>query len=247
MDRASQVLMLTLLTDGPESCRTLAEKSDVPRSTLNHRDRGRELKETKAQRQQYLTPEEEKAVVNFLLLMSNLGQPVRIKFLPSLAFSIARRRATTDQLIKPPGKNWPRAFEKRHSEVKARRVKAIDWKRHEKMVYNKIRDWFDIIRKMLEDPAIRPENVYNMDETGVMLSMLGSVKVLVSKDDLRDYRGAGVKRTTVTAVECISADGRSLLPLIIWPASTHRSSALRTFRKRVQRFQNQFGMDSACV
>jgi hypothetical protein len=54
-----------------------------------------------------------------------------------------------------------------------------------------------------------------MDETGVMLSMLGSVKVLVGKDDLRGYRGAGVKRTIVTAVKCISADGRSRLPLII--------------------------------
>lgn len=61
-----------------------------------------------------------------------------------------------------------------------------------------------------------------MDETGVMLSMLSSVKVLVGKDDPRDYRGASVKRTMVTAIECISADGRSLLPLIIWPASTHR-------------------------
>jgi hypothetical protein len=49
-----------------------------------------------------------------------------------------------------------------------------------------------------------------MDETGVMLSKLGSVKILISKDDTRDYRGAGVKRTTVTAIECISADGRSL-------------------------------------
>jgi hypothetical protein len=38
-----------------------------------------------------------------------------------------------------------------------------------------------------------PENVYNMDETGVMLSMLGSVKVLVVKDDLRGHRGVGVK------------------------------------------------------
>ncbi|KAF1973619.1 hypothetical protein BU23DRAFT_127511 [Bimuria novae-zelandiae CBS 107.79] len=41
-----------------------------------------------------------------------------------------------------------------------------------------------------------------MDETGVMLSMLGSVKVLVGKDDVRGYRGAGVKRTMVTAVSC---------------------------------------------
>ncbi|KAH7549001.1 hypothetical protein BM1_10774 [Bipolaris maydis] len=63
-----------------------------------------------------------------------------------------------------------------------------------------------------------------MDETGVMLSKLGSVKVLVGKDDRRDYRGTGMKRTMVTAVECISADGRALLPLIIWPALTHRSN-----------------------
>jgi hypothetical protein len=28
----------------------------------------------------------------------------------------------------------------------------------------------------------------------------------------------------VTAIECISADGRALLPLNIWLASTHRSN-----------------------
>lgn len=63
-----------------------------------------------------------------------------------------------------------------------------------------------------------------MDETGVMLSMPGSVKVLVGKDSSRDCRGARVKRTTVTAIECISADGRYLKLIIIWPATTHRSN-----------------------
>jgi hypothetical protein len=165
-------------------------------------------------------------MVKFLLLMSSLGHPVRIKFLPSLAFSIARRRSsvTTNDPIKPPGKNWPRAFEKRHPELKARRVKTMDWKRHENNIYYKMKEWLEVISEVLQDPAIQPENVYNMDETGVMLSKLGSVKVLIGKDDLRDYRGAGVKRTMVTAIECISADAKSLLPLIIWPASTHRSN-----------------------
>lgn len=59
------------------------------------------------------------------------------------------------------------------------------------------------------------ENVYNIDETGVMLYILNSIKVLISKDDPRDYRGTGVKRTMVTAIECISASSRSLLPMII--------------------------------
>ena len=53
---------------------------------------------------------------------------------------------------------------------------------------------------MLRDPAVLLENVYNMDETGVMLSKLGSVKVLVGRDVLRDHRGAGVKRIMVTAI-----------------------------------------------
>jgi hypothetical protein len=41
--------------------------------------------------------------------------------------------------------------------------------------------------------------------------VLGSMKVLISKDDLRDYRGAGVKRIIVTAIEYISANGRSFI------------------------------------
>ncbi|KAK7183719.1 transposase [Paraphaeosphaeria sporulosa] len=72
--------------------------------------------------------------------MSNLRYPVRIKYIPSLALILARQRSPT---AKAPGKNWPRAFKKRHPELKAR-------------------------------------TVYNMDETGVMLSMLGSVKVLIA-------------------------------------------------------------------
>ena len=98
------------------------------------------------------------------------------------------------------------------------------WERHENNIYDKITHWFEVIKEVLQDPAILPENVYNMDETGVMLCMLGSIQVLVSKDDPRDYRGAGIKRTMVTAIECISANGRSLLPMIIWPATTHRSN-----------------------
>jgi hypothetical protein len=84
--------------------------------------------------------------------------------------------------------------------------------------------WFEVIGKQLSDPVIVPENVYNMDETGVLLSVLTSLKVLVGTDDLRSYRGAGVKRTLITAIECVSADGRSLFPLIVWPAATHRST-----------------------
>jgi hypothetical protein len=87
-----------------------------------------------------------------------------------------------------------------------------------------------VIGKELDDPIIVPKNVYNMDETGVFLSVLSSLKILVGKDDLRSYRGAGVKRTLVTAIECLSADARSLFPRIIWPAAIKSPSTFHYYR-----------------
>jgi hypothetical protein len=107
-------------------------------------------------------------------------------------------------LPKPPGKNWAKAFQDRHQEVRARAVKALDWNRHKKNIYNKVTQWFEVVEGVLRDPAVLAENVYNMDETGLMLSMLGSVKVLLGKNDMRTYRGARIKREVVTAVECVS-------------------------------------------
>jgi hypothetical protein len=224
MDKASRVLAKGLPPAVPTSYRALADHGEVPRSTLHARAQGRRSIEENAQSQQYLSPWEEDALVKFLLQMSDLGQPVRIKFIPLLAFCVARQRSEQGRPLKPPNKNWARAFEKRHPDTQARRVTALDWNRHEKNTYWKISHWFEVIGRLLQDPAVLAENVYNMDETGVMLSMLGSAKVLVGKSDMRSYRGARVKRKMVTAIECISADGRYLNPLIIWPATTHRSN-----------------------
>jgi hypothetical protein len=40
-----------------------------------------------------------------------------------------------------------------------------------------------VIGKVLQDAAVLPENVYNMDKSRVILSKLGSVKALSGKDD----------------------------------------------------------------
>jgi hypothetical protein len=94
MDPASKAL-----TEAPPNDeRTWAARADasgVAITTLYSRWRGWPSIAEKAQSQQYLTVEEEKGLVSFLLLMSGFGQPVRIKYTPTLAFSIARRRPPT--------------------------------------------------------------------------------------------------------------------------------------------------------
>jgi len=117
--------------------------------------------------------------------------------------------------------NWAKALKRRRPEIVARKKRAQDWSRLN--IYDKVVHWFEVIKKELL--KVQLENAYNIDETGVMLSMPNSVKVLVSKDDMQNScRGAHVKRTTVTAIECVSADGRCLNPIIVWPASTHRAN-----------------------
>lgn len=114
-----------------------------------------------------------------------------------------------------PGKDSPQAFCKRRLVFKAKRLKALDWRRHEKNIHAKTIHWYDIVRKQPNEPLILQKNVYNMDETGVLLSFLGSSKYLISSDIVKDYKGAGLRRTLITGVECVSANGRSLPPLII--------------------------------
>jgi len=125
-DRASEVLAEGILPGESRTYDARSKCSGVPLSTLHHRAQGRRSKEQKAQSQQYLTPSEEKALEKYLKGISDLGNPMRIKFVPSLAFVIARQRSTTEKPINPPGKNWAQGFVRRHPALKSRRVRAVD-------------------------------------------------------------------------------------------------------------------------
>jgi DDE superfamily endonuclease len=212
----------------------LAGMTGAGASTIWYRKHGRPSIRQKAITQQYLTPLEERALVNYLLRSDKNGYPLPVKFARTLAHIIAIRRTGVfasrnayqelEDSIKPPGKNWPKAFHERWPELKAVRLKTIDWERHDHHIYDKVVHWFSVIGPQLADPTIKRENIYNMDETGVLLSLLKELKVLVDASSLKAYRGAGVKRELITVIECISGDFRVLPPLVIWPASTHRAN-----------------------
>ena len=230
MDPATAVLQKYGYSE-ENTYRVLSNVSGVPLSTVGHRNRGRKSIQQRAADQQYLTPQEEKALVSYFLGMSRKGYHLPVKFAGSLAYIIRLQRSSIFQIpqtdrsdIHAPGKNWPQVFSKRHPELQAIRMKPIAWERHDHHIYDKVVDWFPIIGKELAAPGILPENTFNMEETGVLLSVPNSLKVLVGRGELKTCRGAGVKRTLITAIECISADGRCLHPLIIWPAATHRSN-----------------------
>ena len=71
-DRASKALAEASLPGEPRTYDATSKRSGVPLTTLYYRDHGRPSMEEKAQGQQYLTPEEEKALEKYLKLIVDL-------------------------------------------------------------------------------------------------------------------------------------------------------------------------------
>jgi hypothetical protein len=85
----------------PSLYRALVDYSNIPRSTLYYRARGRRSIEEKAQGQQNLTLWEEDIIIKLLLQISDIRQLIRIKFILSIAFITTRKRPIVDRLLKP--------------------------------------------------------------------------------------------------------------------------------------------------
>ena len=124
-DRASIAVAENPLPGEPRTYDAISKRSKVPLTTLYYRRCRRRSREKKAESQQCLAPSEEKALEKYAKLMADLGDPVRIKYLPFLAFCIARQRPSTKNATKPPNKNWAQAFQTRHPALKSRRVRAM--------------------------------------------------------------------------------------------------------------------------
>ena len=218
MDKASWVLTQRF----SDSLRKQALDNDVRRTTLQHRAAGRPSKDKADEGKRYLYPWEEKALATFLAHQDALGRSVRVGYIRKMAFNLAcQREDPDDRPSDPPYKGWPQAFYKRRPELDVSKQQPLDWRRFD--IYDKSVHWFEVIGPVLQRSDILPCNVWNYDETGTLLSMPKSVKVVVGKNNRRGQRGARIKRTNITAIECTNADGRYLNPMIIWPASTHRA------------------------
>ncbi|KAF1822599.1 uncharacterized protein K489DRAFT_370251 [Dissoconium aciculare CBS 342.82] len=80
-DRATQVLDGLQSGSAITSLQHAAETSGVPRTTLQHRARGRRSLLEKAQSQQYLRSSQEIASVRFLLQQDALGHKLDLRLL----------------------------------------------------------------------------------------------------------------------------------------------------------------------
>ena len=116
------------------------------------------------------------------------------------------------------GKDWVRRFLLRHSELASVRARSIDAVRVKDTSPECLQQWFAELEKVLAEYNIKPENIYNMDESGFAIGEKEAGKVIINAEVRQKFQAKPGRQEWVTVVECICADGTVVPPLVIFKA-----------------------------
>jgi hypothetical protein len=91
-------------------------------------------------------------------------------------------RLLADRDAPPVGKRWASNFVKRHQELKMRFLRKYDYQRAKCEDLSIIRGWFRLVQNTIAKYSIRSDDIWNFDETGFMMGIIGSGMVVIGSE-----------------------------------------------------------------
>jgi len=200
---------------GGQSLRKAALEWGIPRSTLRNRVHGHESRQEGAQDLQRLSPVQEEHLASWVLNQEALGLPLTHAQIREFASRILAIRGDTKLL----GKSWLRGFLRRHREIGTKRTRLIDSRRTNGANAKVITAWFKLLALPIIQ-GIKPANRYNMDEAGIMEGMGSNGLVLGRAGTQAIQQKTPGSKAWTSFIECVSAIGSALPPLVIFKGKT---------------------------
>ncbi|KFY79113.1 hypothetical protein V499_01854 [Pseudogymnoascus sp. VKM F-103] len=123
--------------------------------------------------------------------------------------------------LPPPSRSWLSKLIKNElrdfhiittKPIAQQRVKAQD--------ESTIQEWFEKYHEFILQHHIKPESIWNMDETGFRIGIPGGEKVIVPRIAKQLYTPSPENRQSITIVETVSAVGGTIPPVLILPVAT---------------------------
>ncbi|KAK0367669.1 transposase [Colletotrichum limetticola] len=183
----------------------------VPRSTLRNRRRGHQTRAIAFADLQRLPPWQEDQLAQWVRIQHNLGVAPTHEQLREFAERVLRSQGDTN----PLGKRWIDAFLRRNPSIKVQRSRTIDSRRLNGATTDVIKSWFRLL-DIPEISDVKQANRYNMDETGILEGKGFNGLVLGMAETTAVRKKEPGSRAWVSIIECISADGRAIKPLVIY-------------------------------
>jgi hypothetical protein len=204
--------------NGALSQQKAAAMYGVTYSTLNRRIHGTVSKAEASQARQRLSTGEEEALRDWITQLSSWGWPARIDQLRGMASELLRDKGDMADL----GVHWTNSFLHRYPSLKTKFVSGLDKQRALAQDSAIFTAWFHLLQSTILQYDIHLDDIYNMDEKGIMMGSVGKIKVVVSRDELQNYIVQDGSREWVSLIECISTSGRLLPPWIIFKGKQHQ-------------------------
>lgn len=232
---------ITAVRKGEHTCHSASIAFDVVRRTLYGRVKENRKPYNQAhERDQNLTHVEEKELVRWITLLTISGYPPRYVILRQLAEIIRERRVKQPEsggvqviIYDEIGEQWVGRFIARHPELASVRPRSIDAVRVKDTSPERLQRWFDDLEKVWTEFNIKPENAYNMDESGFAIGEKEAGRCIINATIRQQFQAKPGRQEWVSVVECICTDGTVIPPLVIFkaeklstqwiPASVHGS------------------------
>lgn len=123
---------------------------------------------------------------------------------------------------RPVGKNWMSRFIKAQPELQTKWNRKFHSQRAKSEDPVAIRAWFKLVEETRQSYGISDLDTYNFDETGFMMGIAATLKVVTSSETVgRAVTIQPGDREWVTAIECINPSGWSIPPFIILLGKLH--------------------------
>jgi hypothetical protein len=137
----------------------------VAESTLRRRHQGKcGTRAGASHAQQLLLPQQEDVLLKYIVALTEQALPPTKAMVHSFAAQISKKEV---------GINWVSRFLKRHQDrIIPKWTTGMDCVHHKADPEGSYSQYFTVLKHKLEKYNILPENVYNMDEKGFMLSTL---------------------------------------------------------------------------
>jgi hypothetical protein len=207
-----------------KSQRRAAFLYNVPRSTINRRLQHVPTIQAFNQQKRTLSSIEEQSLVEWILDLDRRGFPPNIIDVRRMADVLLANRGQ-DPPPPPVGKCWVNRFIRRQSELQTKWNRKFHSQRARCEDPVTIRAWFKLVQDTCEAYGILTEDTYNFDETGFMMGVASTSKVVTSSDTIgRATLVQPGDREWVTVIECISASSWCLPPFVILKGKLHQAS-----------------------
>ena len=125
---------------------------------------------------------------------------------------------------KPIGKSWLDRFRLRHSEIQGVWSRQLESARHKVMSIKAAKTWFEAVEELFLQHQYPPERIFNMDESGFAVGESQTSRVLINVREASKFKVVSGRQEWITAIECISASGAAVPPLIIFKAKHTNTS-----------------------